>query len=206
MIILLKNEGLNLVSKIFGHNKIILPFTIQNGFVLKYCKLNNYVYVSNTEAFVVNKRTVMKIPLNLFIHWVGHISQMNVEIDKLEVCSPLLFNSLMYAMKFMTIINYEDQPISVPRDSKLVKINLHRSTEDVIFIKLSATEMEHSWNNLQHYEYDLERNDFLKRLTSGVIRALQCDKLVQLDLSEHIQGCNAISMGRYINTEKKLLY
>ena len=66
----------------------------------------------------------------------------------------------------------------MPRDSKLVKINLHRSTEDVIFIKLSATEMEHSWNNLQHYEYDLERNDFLKRLTNGVIRALQCDNLV----------------------------
>ena len=71
MIILLKNEGLNLVPKIFGYNKIILPFIIQKGFILKYCKLNNYVYVSNTEAFMVNKRTEMKIPLNLFIHWVG---------------------------------------------------------------------------------------------------------------------------------------
>ena len=196
MNILLKNEGLNLVSKIFGHNKIVLPFTIQNGFVLRFCKLNNYVYISNTEAIMINKRTEMKIPLNLFINWVGHISQMNVEIDNLEICSPLLFNSLMYAMKYVTIINYEDRPISVPKDTKLIKINLNKRTEDVIFIKLSATEMEHSWKNLENYEYDLDRDDFLKRLTNGVIRALQCDKPVQLDLSEQIKGCNAISMGR----------
>ena len=43
-------------------------------------------------------------------------------------------------------------------------------------------------------------------MTTGVIKTLKCDSPVELDLSEHISGCNAISMGRYINTEKKVLY
>ena len=46
MILMLKNESLNLVPKIFGYNKLVLPFTICKDFVLKYCKLNNHIYVS----------------------------------------------------------------------------------------------------------------------------------------------------------------
>ena len=66
--------------------------------------------------------------------------------------------------------------------------------------------MRRSWDNLQCYEYDLEKNNFLQRLTTGVTKALKQDSPVELDLSEHISGCNAISMGRCINTKKKVLY
>ena len=105
MILMLKNESLNLVTKIFGYDKLILPFSICKDFVLKYCKFNNYVYVSNSKSFVIQKRSQLRIYLELFINWVGHISLINVEISPLEICAPLLYNTLMYHMRFVDVIN-----------------------------------------------------------------------------------------------------
>ena len=206
MILMLRNESLNLVAKIFGYNKLVLPFSICKDFVLKYCKLNNYVYVSNTKSFVMHKRSQLRIFLELFINWVGHISLINVEINQVEICAPLLFNTLMYGMRFVDVINYEDEPFIMPKNTKLVKLNFHKSTADVIFLQLPAVEMKRSWDSLQWYEYDLEKNNFLQRLTTGITKALKQDSPVELDLSEHVSGCNVISLGRCINTKKKVLY
>ena len=62
------------------------------------------------------------------------------------------------------------------------------------------------WDGLECYEYDLERTDFLQRLTTGITKALKHESPVELDLSEHVSGCNMISLGRCLNTKKKVLY
>ena len=66
--------------------------------------------------------------------------------------------------------------------------------------------MKRSWDGLVCYEYDLERTDFLQRLTTGITKALKQKSPVELDLSEHVSGCNMISLGRCLNTKKKVLY
>ena len=73
----------------------------------------------------------------------------------------------MYGMVFVDVINYGDEDFIMPKNSKLVKLIFHKSTADVIFLQLPAVEMRRSWDSLQHYEYDLEKNNFLQRLTGS---------------------------------------
>ena len=123
MVLMLKNESLNLVTRIFGYDRLMLPFSISTDFLLKYCKLNGYVFVLNSKSFVIKKRSQMRINLELFINFVGHISQIAGEIGPIEICSPLLFNSLMYSVKFVYVINFGDTDFIMQKDSKLVKLN-----------------------------------------------------------------------------------
>ena len=92
------------------------------------------------------------------------------------------------------------------KDSKLVKLNLHKNTSDVIFLQLPAVQMKRSWDGLECYEYDLEKTAFLQRLTTGVTKVLQQKSPIELDLSEHVTGCNMITLGRCLNTNKEEIY
>ena len=133
MIMLLKNESLNLVTRIFGYDKLVLPFSISTDFVLKYCKLNSYVFVSNSKSFVIKKRSQLRINLELFINFVGHISLIAGEMSQIEIYSPLLCNTLMYSVNFVDVINFGDEDFIMQKDSKLVKLNLHKNMSEVIF-------------------------------------------------------------------------
>ena len=129
--------------------------------------------MSNSKSFVIKKRSQMRINLELFINFVGHISLIAGEIGPIEICSPLLFNSLMYSVQFVDVLNFGDTDFIMQKDSKLVKLNLHENTSDVIFLQLPAVQMKRSWDGLECYEYDLEKTAFLQRLTTGVTKVLQ---------------------------------
>ena len=51
-------------------------------------------------------------------------------------------------------------------------------------------QMKQSWNDLEGFEYDLEKTAFLQRMTAGVTKVLQQKNPIELDLSEHVKvGC-----------------
>ena len=46
----------------------------------------------------------------------------------------------------------------------------------------------------------------MQRLTTGITKALKHESPVELDLSKHVSGCKMISLGRCLNTKKKVIY
>ena len=173
MIFMLQNKSMNVWTRIFGHDMMVLPFSINKDFLLSYCKINRYIFVSNKETFTIRKRSQLRINLDLFVNYVGHISKKLAEISGIEIFSPLLFNSLMYSVKFMDMTNFSDKDVTIPKDSKLVKLNLHKEASEILFLRLPAMQMERSWNGLESFEYDVDRTAFLHRLTAGVAKVLQ---------------------------------
>ena len=125
MIFMLQNKSMNVWTRIFGHDMMVLPFSINKDFLLRYCKINRYIFVSNKETLNIKKRSQLRINLDLFVNYVGHISQKLAEIGGIEICSPLMFNALMYSVKFIDVINFGDTDVTIQKDSRLVKLNLH---------------------------------------------------------------------------------
>ena len=73
MIFMLQNRSVNFWTRIFGQNSMVLSFSINKDFLLRFCKINKYIFVTNKETFIIRKRSQLRINLDLFVNYVGHI-------------------------------------------------------------------------------------------------------------------------------------
>ena len=117
-----------------------------------------------------------------------------------------MYNSLMYSIKFIDIINFDDKDANISKESRLVKLDLHKAVSEILFVRLSSLQMERKWVGLENYEYDVDRTAFLNRLTSGVAKVLQKENPVELDLRENVSSSNVLSVGRCLIYEKERVY